>query len=250
MTARRPILPSLFGLFTLVLTIAALNLGLAQDDAGDRYRVEVDLLNHLALGMNEQDVFIERDGEPGSVYRITADDTDATAPLYGSATAAAHNPVDPTDVGPFGRGVDLGTTQGEWLEGIGHAVVTCEGDSGTVSASFERLVPHGVYTLWYFFMAMPPTTPFATFDMPVGDREGTQNVFQADDEDHAELEVTVSPCLQLSGRQLLAGLAAAYHSDGKTYGGIAGEFGTVAHLHGFNFLPDEADAIATARAAD
>jgi hypothetical protein len=199
------------------------------------------------MGMNEQDVFIEGD-VPDTVVRITADDVDANAPLYASAVFAAHNPVDPADIGPFPRGAELGITQGEWLAGTGHATVTCEGDVGHVSARFERLVPNGVYTLWYFFMAYPPTTPFATYDMPVGDRAGTENIFVADADGSARIDVAVSPCLQLSGRQTLAGLAAAYHSDGKTYGGVAGEFGTVAHLHVFNFLPSEAQASGTASA--
>jgi hypothetical protein len=250
MTARTRTLPAFVALLATVLAIAAFGFaafGVAQDHAADRYHVEIEMPNHLAMGMNEQDVFIAGD-VPGTVVRITADDVDPNAMLYASATFAPHNPVDPSDVGPFPRGAELGITQGEWLEGIGRATVTCDGDSGHVSARFERLVPHGVYTLWYFFMAYPPTTPFATYDMPVGDRAGTQNVFVADADGNASLDVHVSPCLQLSGRQTLAGLAAAYHSDGQTYGGVAGEFGTVAHLHVFNFLPSEAQALATASA--
>jgi hypothetical protein len=244
-------LTALTTLAALVLAIAALGTGAAQgDDAGDRYRVEIRLPNHLALGMHEQDVFIARDGEPGVVYRVTADDVDRDAPLYATARPVAHNPVDPSDVGPFEQGPALGVTQGDWLDGVGHAVVTCEGDTGHVSATFDGLVPNGVYTLWYFFMAMPPTAPFATYDLPVGDRAGSENTFHADAQGHASLEVEVRPCLQLSGRQLLAGLAAAYHSDGQTYGGLPGDFGTVAHLHVFNFLPAESDALVSARAAD
>lgn len=242
--------PWVAALAALVTATAALGNGAARiDDAGDRYRVELHLPNHLTLGMHEQDVFLARDGEPGAVYRITADDVDPDAALYAAAKPVPHDPVDPADVGPFEQGPALGISQRAWLEGVGHAVVTCEGDRGRVSATFDRLVPNGVYTLWYFFMATPPTRPFATYDLPLGDRDGSQNIFVADAYGSASLEVEVNPCLQLSGRQLLAGLAAAYHSDGKTYGGLAGDFGTVTHLHVVNFLPAEAEILAAARAA-
>lgn len=213
-------------------------------DAAPSYRVEVPLQNHLQLGMNEQDVFIADGAGSGQVRRVTADDADASAELFAAAAPTAHNPVDPADVGPFDRGASLGLTQGEWLEGAGQATITCEGDTGTVEASFESLVPNGVYTLWYFFMPMPTAQPFSTYDLPLGARDGSQNTFVADADGRATYEVEVSPCLQLSGRQLLAGLAAAYHSDGATYGAFPGEFGTITHLHVFNFLPDEATAVA------
>ncbi|MFO7544068.1 MAG: hypothetical protein R6W77_01075 [Trueperaceae bacterium] len=216
----------------------------AQDGTAAPYRVEVPLLNHLQLGMNEQDVFIEHHTDSDLVRRITADDGDASAQLYAAAEPSAHNPVDPADVGPYAKGAALGITQGEWLEGRGEAVITCEGETGTVSATFSDLVPEGVYTLWYFFMALPTTQPFSTYDMPLGARDGSENSFVADEQGNAEITVAVSPCLQLSGRQLLAGLAAAYHSDGQTYGAYPGDFGTISHLHVFNFLPQEAQASA------
>lgn len=234
-------LSALIALSALVIAIAALGTGAVQcDDDVDRYWVEIHLPNHMVRGMHEQDVFIARDGEPGVMYRITADDVDLDALLYAAATSSVRHAVDPGGVGPFEGDPALGVNQGAWLEGVGHAVVTCDGDVGRVSATFDRLVPNGVYTVWYFLMAMPPTTPFATSAMPLGDPEGSQNTFVADAYGSASFEVEVSPCLQLSGRQLLAGLAAAYHSDGKTYGGLSGDFGAVAHPHVFNFLPGEA----------
>lgn len=225
-----------------VLSLVA-SIALAQEPAS-HYSVEVPLLNHLQLGMNEQDVFIADAANPGSVRRVTANDTDAGAALYAADAPTAHNPVDPDAVGPFGKGAALGITQGEWLAASGQAVVTCHGDTGSVSATFANLVPDGVYTLWYFFMAFPPSQPFSTYDLPLGARDGSQNTFVADAQGNARLEVEVSPCLQLSGNQLLAGLAAAYHSDGKSYGPNPGDFGTITHLQVFNFLPQEAQATA------
>jgi len=237
-------LPRTLAIAAALLVNAIAGIAAAQDGAAAKYRVEVPLLNHLQLGMNEQDVFIEQQPGADLVRRVTAEDADASAQLYAAAEPTSHDPVDPAAVGPFAKGPALGITQGAWLAGNGQAVITCEGESGTVSATFSDLVPEGVYTMWYFFMALPTTLPFSTYDIPLGARDGSENTFVADAQGNAEITVDVSPCLQLSGRQLLAGLAAAYHSDGQTYGAYPGDFGTISHLHVFNFLPQEAQASA------
>lgn len=218
------------GLILLIVSVA-----FAQVPNG--YQIEVPLVNHLEAGMHEQDIFIER--EPGSheVFRVTADDADMTAMLYASAEPVAHNPTDPNDVGPYPKGSSLGITLGEWLTGSGSASITCEGDTGRFSAEFRDLVPGGVYTLWTFFLARPFPEVFATYDLPIGARDGSESVFVADAEGRASLDVETTPCVQLSGDQLLSGLAAAYHSDGQTYGPLPGEFGTISHLHVLTFLP-------------
>ena len=41
----------------------------------------------------------------------------------------------------------------------------------------------------------------------------------------------------MSGEHLSSGLAIAYHSDGKTYGPLAGDFGSKAHVQLFLMLP-------------
>jgi hypothetical protein len=215
--------------------VLIVNSALAQAPEG--YRIEVPLVNHLQAGMNEQDIYIER--EPGSheVFRVTADDADMTAMLYAAAEPVAHNPTDPTDVGPYPKGLSLGITLGDWLAGSGTASISCEGDSGRFTAEFQDLVPGGVYTLWTFFLARPFPEVFATYDLPLGARAGTDNIFEADAEGRASLDVETTPCVQLSGDQLLSGLAAAYHSDGLTYGPLPGDFGTISHLQVLNFLP-------------
>ncbi|WP_157202744.1 hypothetical protein [Calidithermus chliarophilus] len=214
-------------------------------EAATNYKIEVPLKNHLQLGMNEQDVFIEKVVGSGQVYRVTANDKDAAAPLYAAARPTAHNPIDPKDIGPFPKGQRLGITQGRWLEGSGKATVSCDNGQGALTASFQKLVPGGVYTFWYFFMATPFSEPFSTYDLPIGARSGTENIFVADRNGTASYSVKFKPCLQLSGEQLTAGLAIAYHSDGKTYAGSPGTFGTVSHLHLFNFLPKASELAAS-----
>ncbi|MCP4306595.1 MAG: hypothetical protein GY788_17340, partial [bacterium] len=104
------------------------------------------------------------------------------------------------------------------------------------------LMPEGVYTLWHFFMAMPTTDPFiGTFDLPVGARDGSDSVFQADAKGGARFQKTIAPCLQMSGEHLASGLAVAYHSDGSTYGPLPGEFATDTHIQLFMLLPAAAD---------
>lgn len=127
----------------------------------------------------------------------------------------------------------------------GSTTLSCENGQGSVSARFQDLVPGGVYTFWYFFMATPFSEPFSTYDLPLGARSGSDNTFVASKEGRANFSSKFKPCLQLSGEQLTAGLAIAYHSDSKTYGSNPGNFGTVSHLHLFNFLPKAAEVMAT-----
>ena len=92
--------------------------------------------------------------------------------------------------------------------------------------------------MWHFFMALPPPVPFTgTLDVPLGARDGSESVFVADENGTATFSHEFAPCLQMSDTWTTAGLAIAYHSDGKTYGGHPGEFGTVTHIPIFKLLP-------------
>jgi hypothetical protein len=228
---------SISSLVILAIVLGLLALGVGQGDATPSTMVPVTFFNHIQAGMNEQDVFIERTAGSDEVYRVTLADTDLTAMLYTSAAPTEHNPLDADDIGPFPKGQALDVTLGEWLDAAGQAVVTCEGDEGSLRASFERLVPGGVYTLWHFFMAMPATIPFSTYDLPLGERDGSQSVFVADADGRATHEVSFSPCIQMSGEQLIGAFAVAYHSDGRTYGSSPGSFGDISHLQLLAFLP-------------
>lgn len=193
---------------------------------------------HLDADMYEQDVFLRRAPSDPGVYRVTAGDRDMDAPLYRTAAFVPHSPYDPGQLGPYEPGEPLGITLGEWLSGTGRGSYTCSGAEGKLDIAFDNLVPHGVYTLWHFFMADPPTEPFSgALALPVGARDGSQAGFRADAHGKARFERRFRPCLQPSGEHLTAGLATAYHSDGRTYGALPGEYATRSHIHLILMLP-------------
>ncbi|MCR9089577.1 MAG: hypothetical protein NXH97_22900 [Rhodobacteraceae bacterium] len=193
---------------------------------------------HIDDGMAEQDVFYEKVPGSGEVFRPTAATKDMDAPLFAPANAVAHNFLDTSDTGPYPKGRPLDLTLGEWFAAKGSGSYICEDGTGTLDLAFENLVPNGVYTMWHDFMVWPPTEPFiGTYDLPFGARDGSENVFTADANGDATFKRTISPCLQLTGEHLLADLAIAWHSDGKTYGPLTGEFSTVTHVQMFVALP-------------
>ena len=216
--------------------------GAAQaDDAGNEPSDPSLSLNfhfHLDAGMYEQDVFLRRGASEPGVYRVTAGDRDMAAPLYRTAEFVPHSPYDPGQLGPYEPGEPLGITLGEWLSGVGRGSYTCSGAEGRLDIAFDNLVPNGVYTLWHFFMADPPTDPFSgALALPVGARDGSQAGFRADADGKARFERSFRPCLQMSAEHLTAGLATAYHSDGRTYGALPGEYATRSHIHMILMLP-------------
>lgn len=221
--------------FVLAVVLAAALLA-SQASAG--MTVKLQFVNHLQAKLPEQDIYIERSAEPGKVYRVTAADKDMAAPLYAAASSIKHNPFDAKDLGPYPKGKALGITLGQWLAAKGSGTYACERGQGTVTARFEGLVPNGVYTMWYFFLPIPPPTPFTgTLDLPLGARDGSQNTFVARADGMAFFKLSFKPCLQLSGEQLAAGLAIAWHSDGKVYATDPGPFGSVTHVQLLLLLP-------------
>ena len=195
------------------------------------------MVNHLQAGMNEQDVFI---GKDGYAFRVTAADEDMSAPLYASAEGIAHNPASPDDIGPYATGAELGFSQGEWLAGQGSLSLSCENGQGTVSASFEQLVPNATYTVWQSYVAMPPSVPLKVIDLPLGAQDGSQNVFNTDANGSALFSAELEACVPPSENHLSTVLAIAYHSDGQTYGLEPGDFGKNSHVQLFTFLPTAA----------
>lgn len=202
---------------------------------------ELTFQNHLIYDLVEQHVYVERKAGSEVVHRVTPIELQRyiDKPIYAAAESVINAPFDHGEVGPYAKGQELGMTLGAWLAGTGTATYTCEDDIGTLDSTFEGLVPDGLYTMWYFIAARPPTVPFASVDMPLGERDGSQSVFNADADGRAAYKVVFSPCLQLSGRQLDAGLAIAYHSDGKVYGGYPGPLSTVSHVQAFAVFPVE-----------
>jgi hypothetical protein len=200
--------------------------------------IKLQFVNHLQAKLPEQDVFIEKVAGSGEVYRVTPADNDMKAPLYAASDTVKHDPFDAKANGPYKKGRALGITLGQWLAATGSGTYRCASGQGTVQLSFKKLVPNGVYTVWYAFLPMPPTQPFTgTLDLPLGARDGSQNSFKSDAQGTATYRVATKPCLQLTGDQLVAMLAIAWHSDGKTYYSDPGAFGLATHVQLFTMLP-------------
>lgn len=196
---------------------------------------------HIDEQMAEQDVFYERVEGSGEVFRPTAATREMDAALYAPATAVPHNFLDTSDVGPYPKGKPLGITLGAWFAAKGAGTYSCKDGTGEIDIAFENLVPNGVYTMWHDFMVWPPTEPFiGTYDLPFGARDGSENVFVADEEGDARFKRKITPCLQLSGEHLAADLAIAWHSNGATYGPLPGEFSTNTHVQLYVGLPKRA----------
>ena len=220
---------------------ASLTTANAEEGGGskiDSYTIDLAFITHLEGGMPEQDVFIERELGSAEVYRVTVGDNDMNATLYKSATPVPHNPFDPDAVGPHPKGEAFGMTLGEWLQHRGTGSYTCENGEGRLDTQFSGLVKNGVYTMWHAFTAIPATTPFSGFlDLPLGARDGSTSVFVADGNGEASFSHTFKPCLQMSDVWTTSLLAINYHSDGKTYAGLPGDFGYNAHVPLFLLLP-------------
>ncbi|MEM8508635.1 MAG: hypothetical protein AAF717_12435 [Bacteroidota bacterium] len=207
-------------------------------------KIELVFVDHLKAGLIEQDVFVEKKAGSGQVYRVLPSEREKylSAKIYTIAQAEHHDPFDPKNAGPYKKGKSLGMTLADWLKGKGTATISCEEGWSTFTAEFENLVPNATYTMWHFFMPAPPTVPFTgTLDVPLGDRKGAQSVFKTDNKGNASLDVTFEHCLQMSGDQLMSGMAIALHTDGKTYGPDPGAFGKDTHVQLFAMFPDEDD---------
>ncbi|MGI9354474.1 MAG: hypothetical protein ACR2PF_04840 [Rhizobiaceae bacterium] len=203
--------------------------------AGDS--VELTFVDHIKAEMIEQDVFVDKLSD-GTVFRVTKENAGdfSDAQVYRTAAPVEHAPMDATKIGPYPAGAQLNFTLGEWLSASGTASLTCSDGKGTLSAEFQNLVPNGVYTMWNFF-AGQQLAKFHTYDLPVGAPDGSEAAFTADEKGHAIYEVSFEPCLQGTTPQLMAGLAIAYHSDGKTHGYEPGPMGNKSHVQLFTAIP-------------
>lgn len=201
--------------------------------------IELAFVTHLDMELPEQDVYIER--EPGSdkVWRVTRGDNDMSAPLFKTAVPVEHDPFNPDALGPHPKGEPLGLTLGEWLRHRGGGTYTCANGEGSLNTWFKGLVPNGVYTMWHVFMALPPTTPFSgALELPLGARDGSTSVFRADANGEASFIHRFKPCLEMSDVWTTSMLAINYHSDGRTYAALPGDFGYNAHIPLFLMLPN------------
>ncbi len=232
----------------LLTTIAAISIVAPMAVNAEPMTLDMEFVDHLRMEMIEQDVYVERTAGSGEIFRVTVDEREQylDAPVFGTAGPVHHDPVNMEANGPHTKGAPLGFTLGQWLAGTGKGSYRCEDNKASFAATFENLVPDGVYTFWSFYLPTPFPEPFGTYDLPMGARNGSESVFTADAKGYAAYNVTFEPCLQMTGSQLMAGMAIAYHSDGQTYGGTPGEFGNKTHVQLFTLLPkDEEIAVAS-----
>ena len=201
-------------------------------------QVEFEMVSHVTAEMPEQDVFVVKPAEADNVYRIQA--TEAAdfmaAPVYAASQTVEHDPfvLGDNPFGPYPKGVNLGFTMEEWLASTGHGTYTVKGDEAELDLAFEKLVPDGVYTVWCATMYLPPHVK--VIDEPCGAADGSANTFVANPQGKAEFHLPMS-ALPDSTDEVIKIIAIAYHSDGKTYGPLPGDFGLNSHVQLFFGLP-------------
>jgi hypothetical protein len=223
----------------ILIAFAIVALTSSPTKAGDIKRIELGWGMLNAEGMVEQDVFMENSANTGQVSRIPVAQVAASmdTALYAAAVAPPYEPMKAAPTETYPKGAALGITLGNWLKAKGSGSYVCDGQKATIEANFRHLVPNGVYTMWNFIDLDPPVQPWQGLLVPVGKRDGSQSMFKADAEGNATYEQVVEPCLQFSDTQSLAGLAIAWHNDGKTYGFSPGGLGVVSHAQLMSMFP-------------
>ena len=224
------------GVLVSLVVVGVLAIGVAARANAPGAEIRLQFVNFLHMKVPEQDVFIEKAAGSDEVYRTTSAEN-INAPLYAVAAAVPEDPFNAKDLGPYKKGRALGITLGQWLAGTGSGTLACRNGTGTLNASFTKLVPNGVYTVWYHFGSAQPTSPALGFDLPLGAIDGLQNIFRSDVAGNASFKLAFKPCLQLSGDYAAAVLAIAWHSDGKTYGIGPGPMGQATHVQLLVELP-------------
>ena len=191
-----------------------------------------------SAGMVEQDVFVTTD-DGARVRRVPLSQIDEMrgSELYGTTEPPAFEPLKLNPTETYAKGRALGLTLDEWLAASGSGSYECVEGKSSVSLQFDGLVPNAVYTVWNFIDAEPPTDPWQTLLFPLGARDGSDAEFETDSEGRAAYKATFQPCLETSGTQTLAGLAVAWHADGKVYGALPGDLGVVTFTQIMALLP-------------
>lgn len=230
----------LFILFTVAF-VAIIITACSTATAQTNRQVELTFVSHLAAEMPEQDVFVALE-DTDQVHRITVKDGNAynDAPVYASSVKVAHDPfqLGNNPIGPYPKGAELGFTMGEWLAGTGSGTYTVIDDKAEIDVSFENLVPNGVYTIWCAHINVPPH--FTIVDEPCGVQDGSENTVIADAAGKANFNLTLDK-LPDTTEETIRVIAAAYHSDGETYGFYPGDFGLNSHVQILAFIPGPED---------
>ena len=190
---------------------------------------------NIQMGVPMQDIYIE-DGNSRLIRPQDLDAETLALPLFRSSEAIdADFLEEPFEAGPFPMGEPHGFTVADWIEASGRGTYTVQGDRALVEMSFANLVPNGVYTVWCVEIILPPNTNIT--DWPCGDPEGTDNIFVADEQGNGEIIIEMD-AFPPNTEETFYDISIAYHSDGKTYGPRAGDFGKNVHVQLFyDFLP-------------
>lgn len=143
----------------------------------------------------------------------------------------------PFELGPWPRGIPLGFTLQAWVSAEGRGTYTVQGDQAQLDLEFANLVPNAVYTMWCNTATLIPEYN-VTSEAPCGVPDGSENTFITDADGNGRISVSTMILPPFSDEYVF-NLAAAYHSDGQTYGERAGEFGKNVHVQLFyDFMPD------------
>jgi hypothetical protein len=200
---------------------------------------------HITMGLPEQDVFVNHNGAPtDQVFRLGVNDAKDAAVLgqqvYASSSVQGHDPfgMGGNPMGPYPAGEALGFTMGQWLSAGGTVTYSCAGGQSSVSGKLNNLVPGGQYTVWHTRLTFPPNVNVV--DRPLGAADGSQNGFKADAAGNGSFNVSFTGCLEETTKETATLIVTAYHSDGRTYGAVPGDFGRVTHVQNIAMLPPAA----------
>ena len=132
-------------------------------------------------------------------------------------------------------------TRDEWSTAAGTATITCEESGTRYDMEFSGMVPNGVYTIWHFPTSEPLTTrddsgrvinPIDSDEAikggALGSSDGEDNVFTADADGNATLNVLAAPRGLIPECTLVGGtfLIVVYHMDGRSWGDNPGDAST------------------------
>lgn len=187
--------------------------------------IQLEFGSFSAFEMVEQDIFVDAGG--GQVKRIPAAEVEELmdAPLFGATVSPPFEPLNLDPIETYQKGVDLQITLRQWLAASAAGTYNCLEGKSHFDLTFNSMIPNAVYTMWNVLDADPPTDPWQAIMYPLGARDGSDATFLTDANGNARYQASFEPCVQLSGTQTFASVAAAWHPDGMTHGRSPGELG-------------------------
>lgn len=209
--------------------------------------IEIKMLNHIQMGLPEQDVFIESTDNLQQVIRVegmlATSSANLSKPVFASTNAIEHDPfkVEANSTGPFPKGKNLGFTLGKWLDAKGSGTYQIDDENTQLNLNFENLISNSTYSLWCSEMTMPPN--FKVEDKPCGKTDGSENLFKSDDTGGGSIDIKMQPLIE-STEEMKTIITLVYHNDGKTHADKPGEFGLNSHVQlAYIVNPSQVEAV-------